>query len=76
MNLEALAYLNLDGNKFEQVPESLSDMASLLVIYMKCNYIRSLPDDRILGLTSLTKLDLRENPLTIRPGHWKVRVYI
>lgn len=72
-HLHCLSYLSLNSNRFESVPEVLLHLPALASLHMKRNYVKSVSDTTILGLSQLTRLDLRENVINVRPVHWKVR---
>jgi Leucine-rich repeat (LRR) protein len=43
-SLSSLKFLDLSGNKFEHIPESISQLSKLIIIFLKeCSRLRSLP---------------------------------
>lgn len=62
-NLVTLNHLNLNNNKLECVPKFLFNLKkSLNVVLLKSNLIKVLKDEDVLGLSYLTRIDLRDNP--------------
>ncbi|CAF1171874.1 unnamed protein product [Adineta ricciae] len=66
-----LSYLNLNGNNFAHVPNVIGKLSSLNIISLQRNAIAEINDETLLMFSSMTKVDLRENPLVDRPNHWK-----
>ncbi|CAF2188715.1 unnamed protein product [Rotaria magnacalcarata] len=66
-----LSYLNLNGNNFIHIPSVIGKISSLNVVCFQRNAIAEINDDTLLMFSSMTKVDLRENPLVDKPQHWK-----
>ncbi|CAH9129259.1 unnamed protein product [Cuscuta epithymum] len=63
-------YLDLDGNTIKEVPERISHLSSIMVLYLNANVIEDqyLSWEGIQSLKSLIVLSLNENRLTILPS--------
>ncbi|XP_050395755.2 leucine-rich repeat-containing protein 40 [Patella vulgata] len=75
-NLISLSYLNMNHNRFEDIPKCLGELPKLISLNMKGNYIQQVSDDILLSLSNLTKFDLRDNQIVVKPAHWKGLEYI
>ncbi|CAH9109411.1 unnamed protein product [Cuscuta epithymum] len=63
-------YLDLDGNTIKEVPERISHLSSIMVLYLNANVIEDqyLSWEGIQSLKSLIVLSMNENRLTILPS--------
>ncbi|CAH9109413.1 unnamed protein product [Cuscuta epithymum] len=64
-------YLDLDGNTIKEVPERISHLSSIMVLYLNANVIEDqyLSWEGIQSLKSLIVLSLNDNRLTILPSN-------
>ena len=66
VNLTKLKNLNLGGNKFSILPESICTLTNLLYLDLRNNKLTSLPSN-IVELTQLEDLNIDDNNLTSLP---------
>ena len=67
--------LNLNGNQFQSVPDTIGNCVQLKLLYLCENRLQSVPDT-IDKCTQLQCLCLRKNPIARRPVlNAKVQVY-
>lgn len=57
-----LKYLNLNKNNLEKFPEEIFSLSDLNILLITNNLIKDMKDDEIMGLSTLQKVDLKDNP--------------
>ena len=67
-----LSYLNLNGNHLTSIPSVVGKISALNIVCLQRNAIAQINDDTLIMFSSMTKVDLRDNPLVDKPVHWKV----
>ena len=67
-----LSNLNLNGNHFVHIPAVIGKISTLDIVCLQRNAIAEINDDTLIMFSTMTKVDLRENPLVEKPQHWKV----
>ena len=67
-----LSNLNLNGNHFVHIPTVIGKITALDIVCLQRNAIAEINDDTLIMFSTMTKVDLRENPLVEKPQHWKV----
>jgi Leucine-rich repeat (LRR) protein len=67
-----LSYLNLNSNHFVHVPPVIGKITALDIVCFQRNAIAEINDETLLMFSTMTKVDLRENPLIDKPEHWRV----
>ncbi|XP_006442179.2 disease resistance-like protein DSC1 isoform X2 [Citrus clementina] len=71
-NLESLQAISAVGSAISQLPSSVADSNVLRILeFSRCKGLVSLPRSLLLGLSSLTSLDLRENNFESLPASIK-----
>jgi Leucine-rich repeat (LRR) protein len=67
-NPDSVFVLDLSGNGFEKIPESIQKLKNLQKLILKDNSVSELPE-WLFSLISLQELNLEENKLTELPSH-------
>lgn len=61
-HLKLLNYLNMNKNKLEKIPDEVFHLTSLNILLITDNLIKRIKDDEIMGLSTLQKVDFKDNP--------------
>jgi internalin A len=61
-NLTMLGHLNASYNKIEKIPLFIYEMYCLNVLLLRKNHIKKIDDNDVIGMSTLQKVDLRDNP--------------
>lgn len=65
--LVSLMHLNLSENQFSEFPENLNGLMKLEFLSLRSNFIHSLDGNSVNNLPNLSRVDLRENKLSLLP---------